>query len=91
MKKYVISLSIVVLSCTNAVAADWSSLSIERNDLEIYNLINCPTSQLASTKADERSNTVDYTKSISVMLAKFAPPERGNPDTQGDNQGGGQR
>lgn len=90
MKKYVISLSIVVLSCTNAVAADWSSLSIERNDLELYNLINCPTSQLVSTKTDEHSNTVDYTKSISVMLAKFADPERGNPD-DANNQGGGQR
>jgi|GEM_PF-4824860 len=81
MKKYLISLGIVILSGTNALAADWSSLSIERHDLDVYNLINSPTPQVVSTNTDERSATVDYTESMPITVAdKFDDPKRGNPD-----------
>ncbi|NEP13597.1 MAG: hypothetical protein F6K14_26020 [Symploca sp. SIO2C1] len=87
MNKYVISLGIVLLSGTNAIAADCSTVSIERDDLEVYSLINSSTAQVILNQAVQGFGTVNHTDSIPMTVAdKFADPERGSPDSRPDDQ-----
>ncbi|NEP57861.1 MAG: hypothetical protein F6K31_12695 [Symploca sp. SIO2G7] len=87
MKTYVISLVILVLSGTNALAANSSYLSVLRHDLKVSKLIDSPTAQILSNKATQRSATVDHQESTPMIVAnKLGDTQRGSPDSRPDNQ-----
>ncbi|NES24344.1 MAG: hypothetical protein F6K41_36900 [Symploca sp. SIO3E6] len=81
MKTYVISLVILVLSGTNALAANSSSFSIERHDLEVSD--SDPTTQVVSDKTNQGSAAVGDPKPTLMMLAsKLGDTHRGSPDSR---------
>ncbi|NEQ67484.1 MAG: hypothetical protein F6K21_18640 [Symploca sp. SIO2D2] len=85
MRTYVISLVILVLSGTNALAANSSGLSIERPNLEVSS--SSSTAQVVSHKTHQWSAAVGNPKPTPMILAdKLGDTQRGSPDSRPDNQ-----
>jgi len=85
MRTYVISLVILVLSGTNALAANSSGLSIERPNLEVS--FSSSTAQVVPNKTNQWSAAVGNPKPTPMILAdKLGDTQRGSPDSRPDNQ-----
>ncbi|MCA1991187.1 MAG: hypothetical protein LDL41_03950 [Coleofasciculus sp. S288] len=101
MKKLTVIFGMVLLSGTDALAANLKTVDgVKNNSIEPPSLLTHPPTQLTSIKADRDSDSftqedklhsVKLRRNLQLIVAQFGPPDRGNPDDRGNSADGGAR
>ena len=102
MKKLLIILGVVLLSGTDAFAANLNIEESASHNLETCSFIGSKTTEVRAINKgmlnnaniqDSRLDTINQRGNIPSTVAQAVPPDRGSPDTRGGNppQGGGTR
>jgi hypothetical protein len=102
MKKLLIILGVVLLSGTDAFAANLNIEESANHNLETCSFIGSKTTEVIAIEKDmlnnaniqdSRLDTINRTGNSRSTVAQAVPPDRGSPDTRGGNppEGGGTR
>lgn len=100
MKVLMIILGVVLLSGTDALAANLNRVNGVMQAFGEDSRFNCTSTDVASTQADtgnhslaqqKRSHHVDLKENPRLIIGGFAPEDRGNPGDRGRTQSGGSR
>lgn len=93
MKALIIILGVVLLSGTDALAANLNRVDGVMQAFEEDSLSNCTSTDVASTPTDTGNNTLTQQKpskpvklkeNFRLIIGGFAPEDRGNPGDRGN-------
>lgn len=100
MKALIIILGVVLLSGTDALAANLNRVNSVMQSFGEDSGFNCTSTDVASTQTNtgnptltqqKRSHHVELKDNSRLMIGGFAPEDRGNPGDRGKPQSGGTR
>lgn len=100
MKVLMMILGVVLLSGTDALAANLNRVNGVIQAFEAGSQFNCISTDVASTPTNtgnptlaqqKRSHHVDLKENSPLIIGGFAPEDRGNPGDRGRTQSGGSR